>query len=59
MLYTIQNMEIVLPLKMSKLMVVDMSEPSKEEMIVKNQLILDIDEKLPQSVHSFVVKGVI
>ena len=52
-------MEIVLPLKMSKLMVVDMSEPSKEEMIVKNQLILDIDEKLPQSVHSFVVKGVI
>ena len=59
MLYTIQNMEIVLPLKMSKLMVVDMSEPSKEEMIVKNQLILDIDEKLPQSIHSFVVKGVI
>jgi hypothetical protein len=52
-------MEIVLPLKMSKLMVVDMSEPSKEEMIVKNQLILDIDEKLPQSIHSFVVKGVI
>ena len=44
---------------MPKLMVVDMSEPSKEEMMVKNQLLLDIDAKLPQSVHAFVVKGVI
>jgi hypothetical protein len=35
---------------MSKLVVVDMfAEPSKEEMMVKNQLQLDIDVKVPQS----------
>jgi len=42
---------------MSKLVVVDMSaEPSKEEMMVKSQLLLDIDAKVPQSAHVFANK---
>jgi len=32
------------------------AEPSKEEMMVKNQLLLDIDVKVPQSAHVFANK---
>jgi hypothetical protein len=57
LLDTILTLEILLLLKMSKLVVVDMStEPLKEEMMVKNQLLLDKNVKVPQSIHVLTVK---
>ena len=57
LLDTILTLEILLLLKMSKLVVVDMStEPLKEEIMVKNQLLLDKNVKVPQSIHVLTVK---